>query len=334
MLVDKIITRPEPDFARLLNVLRRQKQTGRVPFYELFANPETMVKVLGKPVPDRAATIEFYYRCGYDYVPAWPHVAMQMGNLVDTRLGYPIRDWQSFDAYDWPKPGSVDFSEFEQVAGQLPDGMKIIAQTAGVFETVESLFGYQNLCLKLYDDPTLVDAVFARVSEIYREIYAGMSSLDQVGAVVISDDLGFKTQTLISPEDLRRHVLPVHKMLCELVHRQNKPCILHSCGNLSSVMEDLITDVKIDAKHSYEDMILPVEAAAKQYGDRIAILGGFDVDSLIRLSPDEIRAKTLQLLETLGCRGGYALGSGNSIPGSVPVENYLAMLETGWNHVC
>ena len=330
MLVEKIITRPQPDFARLLNVLSRKKQPGRVPFYELFANPETMVKVLGKPIPDRTATIEFYYRCGYDYVPAWPHVAMRMGNLVDTRLGYPIQDWPSFEAYEWPKPGSVDFSEFAQVAGQLPDGMKIIAQTAGVFEAAESLFGYQGLCLNLHDDPDLVCAVFARISELYREIYEGMSSLDQVGAVVISDDLGFKTQTLISPEDLRRYVLPVHKMLCGIIHRYDKPCILHSCGNLSSIMEDIITEVKIDAKHSYEDQILPVTRAKELYGERLALLGGFDLDRLCRSTHDEIRAHVRHLAQVCGKGGGYALGSGNSIASFVPVENYLTFLHEGW----
>lgn len=334
MLIDQIITKPQPDFDRLLNILQRKKQKGRVPFYELFANPESMVHVLGKPVPDRAATIEFYYRCGYDYVPAWPHVAMQMGNLVDTRSAYPIRDWQTFEAYAWPKPGSVDFSEFEILKKRLPDGMKIIGQTAGVFEAAESLFGYQALCLKLYDDPQLVAAVLAKVAEIYREIYEGMSTLEQVGAVVISDDLGFKTQTLISPDDLRQFILPVHKMLSSVIHQHGKPCILHSCGNLSSIMEDLIDEVGIDAKHSFENMIMPVEEAAAQYGDRIAILGGFDVDQLTRMTVDQVRARTRELLDRLGCRGGYALGSGNSIPGSVPVENYLALLETGWNYRC
>ena len=34
-------------------------------------------------------------------------------------------------------------------------------------------------------------------------------------------------------------------------------------------------------------------------------------------------------METCGGRGRYAIGSGNSIPSYVPLENYLAMLEEG-----
>jgi uroporphyrinogen decarboxylase len=47
-------------------------------------------------------------------------------------------------------------------------------------------------------------------------------------------------------------------------------------------MEDLIEDVGIDGKQSYEDAIIPVTEAYRQYADRISILGGIDVDFLCR----------------------------------------------------
>ena len=47
-------------------------------------------------------------------------------------------------------------------------------------------------------------------------------------------------------------------------------------------MNDLIDYVKIDAKHSYEDSSYSVAEYKKLYGDRIAILGGIDMDKLSR----------------------------------------------------
>ena len=38
----------------------------------------------------------------------------------------------------------------------------------------------------------------------------------------------------------------------------------------------------IDARHSYEDKILPVEEAYKEYAGRLAVMGGIDVDFLCR----------------------------------------------------
>jgi len=159
--------------------------------------------------------------------------------------------------------------------------------------------------------------------------YRAKADVEEVGALVISDDLGFKTQTMIGPDDLRKYVLPIHRKLAKIAHDAGKPCLLHCCGNLSEIMEDIIEYVGIDAKHSYEDSILPVTEAKRLYGDRIGILGGFDVDRLCRSSVEEVREYTRMLLD-MGKDGGYCLGSGNSIAPFVPVENYLAMLDEAW----
>ena len=328
--LDDTVIRPKPDFNQLLRVLWRDSKPDYIPFYELFADLEIMEAVLGKQLPNRASTVEFYYKTGYDYVPVWPGLELKVGSLIDTRSEYPIKDWQTFENYSWPDTSSISFAEFEAVIPVLPEGMKIIGQTGGIFETAEALCGYTGLCYLLSDNRKLMRVIFERLGALYEAMYAGMASIDEVGAVVISDDLGFKTQTLISPNDLRQFVLPWHKKLAQIVHNKGKPCILHSCGNLSAIMEDIIEDVRIDAKHSYEDAIMPVTEVKKIYGDRIAILGGFDVNRLCTSTEREIREYVSMLINTCAPSGGYALGSGNSIAKFVPLENYLTMLDEGW----
>jgi len=321
---------PRPDFGRLLSVLWKRGVPHCVPFYELFVDIPVMEKILGHAVPDRAATVEFYHRLGYDYVPAWPGLPLPVGSLVDTRLGYPIVDRSSFRSYPWPSASDVTTTEFESIAPILPAGMRIIAQTGGIFEAAVGLFGYRRLCELLFDDRGLVSEVFERLGALYEAMYARMARIPEVGAVVISDDLGFKGQTLLSPRDLRELVLPWHKRIARIIHDNGKPCILHSCGNLAEIMNDLIDDVGIDAKHSYEDAILPVAEARRLFGGRIAILGGFDVDRLCRSTPSDIRRYVDFLIDEVGDGGGYALGSGNSIPEFVPVDAYLTMMDQGW----
>jgi hypothetical protein len=63
------------------------------------------------------------------------------------------------------------------------------------------------------------------------------------------------------------------------------------------------------------------------YGQRIAVLGGLDVNILASSTPEAARQKTRDLMETCGRIGRYAVGSGNSIPSYVPVANYLAMID-------
>jgi uroporphyrinogen decarboxylase len=55
-------------------------------------------------------------------------------------------------------------------------------------------------------------------------------------------------------------------------------------------------------------------------------VGGIDMDFLARKSPEEVKLRARKLLEKTFDTGGFALGSGNSIPDFVPVENYLAMI--------
>jgi uroporphyrinogen decarboxylase len=216
------------------------------------------------------------------------------------------------------------------VAAALPDGMKIIARKSGVLENVTWIMGYERLALALHDDPPLCRAMFDRVGGLLLNVFETMAEMEAVGALWLGDDMGFKTQTMISPDDLRRYVFPWQKRIAEAAHARGKPFLLHACGNIEAVMPDLIEDVGIDARHSFEDVILPVAEAKRRYGDRIAILGGVDVDLLARGSVDEVRAATRRILEACMPGGGYGLGSGNSVANYVKVENFLAMLDEGW----
>jgi uroporphyrinogen decarboxylase len=69
-----------------------------------------------------------------------------------------------------------------------------------------------------------------------------------------------------------------------------------------------------------------VENAWDWWSGRIAIVGGIDMDFLARKTPEEIYERALRLLEKTSGTGGFALGSGNSIPDYVPFENHLAMI--------
>ena len=156
-----------------------------------------------------------------------------------------------------------------------------------------------------------------------------LRQFDRVETMWGSDDMGFRSGTLISPADMREFVLPGHKEAAEGVHNAGRLYHLHSCGNLDAIMPDLIDDVKIDAKHSFEDAISSVIEQKKRYGDRIALIGGVDVDLIARSTTERVRERTREILEACMPGGGYFLGTGNSVANYIPVGNYLAMLDEG-----
>ena len=194
------------------------------------------------------------------------------------------------------------------------------------------LMGYETFALAIYDQPKLVKAMFDKIAEIIVPLARTLVQMDLVVALWMGDDMGFKTGTMIAPEHLRKYVFPVQKRIADVAHEQGLPFLLHACGNLEAVMNDLIDDVDVDAKHSFEDVIEPVEHFAARYGDRIAVIGGVDVDILGRGTEEHVRTRTREILEACAPSGGYVLGSGNSIANYIPLENFLAMVDEGWRY--
>jgi uroporphyrinogen decarboxylase len=242
----------------------------------------------------------------------------------------PIPSWQAFEAYPWPDPAQATTRALEWYTRNLPDDMCIIGGLTGhFFENLSFLMGYETLCLALYEQRDLVEAIARRCLEIDRQVTARLLEFDRVRAIWASDDLGFRSGTLVSPRDLRALVLPAHKQLAQLTHAAGRLYFLHSCGKLSAIMDDLLDDVQIDAQHSFEDTILDVRQAKLQYGARVALLGGIDMDFLCRSDPEAIRQRVRDTLSVCQPGGGYCLGTGNTVANYVPVDNYLAMLDEG-----
>ena len=98
---------------------------------------------------------------------------------------------------------------------------------------------------------------------------------------------------------------------------------------LRPIVTDLLGRAWVDYgnRREDEDTIVPVQEFQSLYGNRIAILGGLDINILSGSTPADVRSHTRFLVETCGARGRYAVGSGNSVPSYVPVENYLAMID-------
>jgi len=346
--------RPDADFDRLRKVLTRSGLPTRVPFFEIFADVEIREAVLGKPYPrderpavalDRIAhEIDFQHALGYDYIrvtadPSFPMTTRPARNTAALAPGNRewvvsvdsvIRDRSDLDAFRWPAVTDEQFIGLEYANTHLPGGMKVIGTQSGIFEHACFLLGYENLCIKLAEDRGLVREVFTRIGELQYESYKRIVQYENVAALWYTDDLGFKTQTLISPDDLREFVFPWHKKMVDIAHEHGMPALLHCCGNLEEVMDDIIDGCGFDSKHSFEDAIMPVEEVKAKYGGRMAILGGIDVDFLTRASIDDVRRRTRQVLERCMPGGGFALGTGNSVANYIPVPNYIAMLETGW----
>jgi uroporphyrinogen decarboxylase len=251
-------------------------------------------------------------------------------NYMNEHVG-PVTDWKSFDAYEWPDPTTAEATrDLEWYQANLPDDMCMVSGTMSHFcEFLTWLMGYESLCFALYDDRDLVKAISQKILEFHTEGMKTYLQFDGIKYIFASDDMGFKGGLLISANDMRELVLEGHRKMAAMAHEAGRVYLLHACGNLAEIYDDLIHTVKIDAKHSFEDTIEDVRRLKHTIGKDIALLGGIDVDFLCREGEDAIRERVRDTLATCQPGGGYCLGTGNSVANYIPLENYLAMLDEG-----
>lgn len=345
--------KPSPDYRRIDAVLKRTGIPDRVPLFEIYSNiqeeilsivyePNNEIEKLFKQMKPQDEIyknhIRYMYTLGYDYINIvpdnflFPLKKRQSTMTNEGERAYvnsestTITSWKDFESYKWPDMSKVDYSRFDRSIKFIPEGMQVIAWNSGILEIVMWLLGYEGISYLLYDNEPLVAATFEAVGQRMVEYYTNLASFDCVGAIAMGEDMGFNTALMLSPEIYRKYLFPYHIKLVDNVHKYRKPAILHACGNLAEIMEDIIK-CGWDAKHSFEDSIEPVWETKKKYGDRLALLGGFDMHKLATMSEEEVKIHTRFMINTCAAEGGWAMGTGNSVPKYIPTRNFLAMVE-------
>jgi len=351
----------KPNWEGLVDNILRKGTPDRVYFGELFQDQPIADAIAERfdlaadldcndPHFERKKYIEVQRFSGFDYA----RVGLQMDwnlhyditedtaelakddgrGFVDSHTG-PITSWEDFEKYNWPDPNAPGLMDnYEWYQKNLPDDMCMIASGGfGHFcEYLTWLMGYETLCFALFEQRDLVEAISQKLREFYKAVLKQILQFDRVKMVWASDDMGFKTSLAFSPNDMREFVLSSHKILAEMSHEAGRPYLLHACGKLDEIMEDLITDVKIDAKHSFEDTIEDVRDVKRKYGDRLALIGGIDVDFLCRRPEEDIRKRVRDTLDVCQPGGGYCMGTGNSVANYIPLDKYLAMVDEGMKY--
>ena len=335
-----------PDYTNLQKAAKNI-EVARIPLYEHFIDTGISEKILNKEYTslmlgdfeDKKEFFrnycEFYKKMGYDTISFEQGITdiLPGGGALGGHKKGVIQTRDDFNKYPFDELPDIYenryFEVFRALSEALPDGMKAIGGVGnGIFECVQDLVGYMDLSIMSFEDPELYADLFKKVGETNLKIWGRFMKRfsDSFCVLRFGDDLGFKNNTLISHDDIRNHIIPQFKNIIDLVHTYNKPFLLHSCGQIFDVMDDIIA-AGIDAKHSNEDQIAPFPVWVEKYGDKIGNFGGIDTDAVCRLSKPEMKEYITEVVAKCKGHGGFAFGSGNSIPDYVPVENFIIMNE-------
>lgn len=336
-----------PDYNNVVKAARNV-EVERFPLYDHKIDPKVMEEITGVKFADLYHGDDrdldeffrnycaFYRDFGYDTVSFEELIgpAMPGSGALGEHVEGVIQSREDFNIYPWDRICDTYFTmysrSFEALRRNLPAGMKAIGGIGyGIFECVQDLVGYEALCYMRADDEDLYHDMFQKIGDSNLKIWQRF--LQEFGDIYcvcrFGDDLGFKSTTLLDPEDIRALIIPQYKRIVSAVHAQGKPFLLHSCGCIFDVMEDIINMAGIDAKHSNEDQIAPFPYWVERYGDRIGNFGGIDTDAVCSLGKEAMYDYIEDVVKKSVGHGGFAFGSGNSIPNYVPIAGFLAMNE-------
>ncbi|MDC7226735.1 MAG: uroporphyrinogen decarboxylase family protein [Spirochaetales bacterium] len=337
-----------PDYNRIVNAALNRK--GEIPLYEHNIHDDVISSITGRDTEallkegDQSSLEEYFkiradfhiahgYDC-YSFEGCITDLVQQGAGLMGHGVSL-IKTEADFNSWPWNEQPNRYFEKFgpmfNAIRKTLPPGMKIIGGVGnGMFETMQDFVPFTELCYLEIDNPDLFSQLWKKIEEsfllIWKQFLENWSDILAIGR--FGDDLGFKASTLIKPDTIREHVIPAYKNIVSLVHSHDMPFLLHSCGSIFDVMEDIITITGIDAKHSNEDEIAPMTEWLERYGSRIGNFGGVDMNVLCLEDEAGIKSYVTERYHEMLEYPGTAIGSGNQIADYVPPENFQTMVKT------
>jgi len=152
----------------------------------------------------------------------------------------------------------------------------------------------------------------------------------QAGAHTVSNGDSVAGPAMISPKHYEKFALPSEKIVVAEAHKHGLPYALHICGNTNLILE-LMLQTGADAFEL--DYKTDIQKAFALMHDKATFIGNIDPSGVIALgTPDLVRRKTTELLETFGRTNRFILNAGCAIPATAPAENIFALMETARNH--
>ncbi len=332
-----------PNINAFLKTLKRER-VKYIPLAELGIHPKIKEQFIGHSLIDLKDEVEFWLRAGYDYIKLQPKADFNPSKIgLDNHFSYNddgsvFRKWASesngvinnfddFEKYKFPASSDFDYTDFEKVKSLLPDGLGVVGQYGDIFTMTWEMMGFESFSLALFENEELVKTLNDRLGKLVLSMFEYFVQLDVIDAIWFSDDIAYTNSLLVSPNVLDKYFFPWLKKIGDLAKQYHKPLIYHTDGILFDVMDKII-DCGVDAIHPIEPKAMNILDLKNHYGNTLCLIGNIDVDLLARGSVDEIRSNVKKNIEQVGLNGGYCVGSGNSIPEYVKLENYIAMIET------
>ncbi len=241
-------------------------------------------------------------------------------------------DPEEVDTFDWPDPAKyIDVDKCKEIAAKAPKDKLILGMMwSAHFQDACAAFGMETALMNMIANPEMYEAVDKKIMEFYlkaNEIFYE-ATRGTLHAVLIGNDFGSQRGLMLSPDMIRRFVIPGAKQLVDQAHSYGLKVIYHSCGSIVDAIPDLI-QAGVDAIHPIQALAAGMDPGnlKAKFGGQVSFCGGVDTqDLLVNGSPEDVKKKVRELRE-LFPTGLIISPSHEAIMPDVPPKNIRALFD-------
>lgn len=235
--------------------------------------------------------------------------------------------------YTWPEP---DWFDYSHLAGEIQGKEDRIIRGGGSEPMLwyKALRGEAQAFMDLVENPELVhyclDKLFHLAFEDTKRIFEAIPG--RVDFSYVAEDLGGQSGLLYSPEHIRQFLLPRMKWMMDLVRQNGSVVVTHSDGAIREIIPDLIEiGAQVLNPIQWRCTGMERDGIKRDFGDTLVLYGGVDNQQTLPFGTvadveDEVRYN----VQVMGEGGGFILAPCHNIQSITPVENVIALYETGY----
>ncbi len=247
-------------------------------------------------------------------------------------LDFPVKemdDWLRLKPLFTFCEERIDGPAIERAVAAQAQGVVVRAEIPGGWDTARELMGEETACLAYYLQPELMHDVLATLTETSVKVLERVTQHITIDQLFVHEDMAGKSGPLVGPEQVREFIAPYYRACWDVVAgRGTRLFNQDSDGNMTPVLTAFL-DCGVNVMHPFEPAAgMDAVAVRKQYGERVAILGGID-KHVLRRSKAEIRAELEYKMQPLMQTGGTVFGLDHRIPNGTPLESYRYYVTLG-----
>jgi len=281
------------------------------------------------------------YRAAADFAPAkrgmdewgcvWRSLRPGSGDKGQV-VQHPLADWNRFSEYRFPDPFAK--GRFDHLKAWLEENAAVREDTfvfgylgAGPMHRLDYLRGFEDYLIDIVQNRERVEAMLDGLFHFLEGI-AEQYAQYGLDAVFLTDDQATQEGPLFSMKLWREVLGPRFERLFRLVHEAGMKVWLHSCGNISQHLVDLL-QIGVDIVDNKQPALWMHADAAREVRGRMAFSTCLDIQTTIHRIPlEEVEHEVSKLIRQLSVpQGGFVATMYNSPDLRLPREKVARMWE-------